>query len=88
MLPMQQRISIARAMVKHPSLIVADEPTGNLDTQNGEQILDLLRHYNTTLGATVVMVTHNPEILPFVNNLISIRDGKVEQKNTFKGGAK
>lgn len=79
----QQRISVARATVKDPSLIIADEPTGNLDTKNGEDILNLLLKHNQVGGATVVMVTHNPDFVKYSNNLLTIRDGIVDQKNTF-----
>ncbi len=63
----QQRVAIARAIVTHPDLIVADEPTGDLDAKNAEAILDLLRALKTSFGKTVVMVTHDPRALRFVD---------------------
>lgn len=77
----QQRVSVARAMVKNPEIIIADEPTGNLDTSNGNEIMDLLNQYNKELNTTVILVTHNPEFLRYANNIISIRDGFVEQSD-------
>jgi putative ABC transport system ATP-binding protein len=82
----QQRISLARATVKQHDMLVADEPTGNLDTKTGQEIIELIHRHNANEKTTVVMVTHNPDFLPFANNLITIRDGIVEQKNTFEGG--
>jgi len=81
----QQRISVARAMVKNPEIIIADEPTGNLDTSNGNEIMGLLNQFNKELNTTVVLVTHNPDFLQYSNNIIGIRDGVVEQQNTFEG---
>lgn len=74
----QQRISFARATVIKPKLLVADEPTGNLDSLSGQLIIKLLQDFNTSYGATVVLVTHNTELLSISNNLIAIKDGRVE----------
>ena len=72
-----QRVAIARSLVHKPSLILADEPTGNLDSENGEKILSLMRDISQDFKATFVMVTHNPEAARFGNLKLEIRDGKL-----------
>ena len=74
----QQRIAILRALVTRPAIILADEPTGNLDTQNSEAVLEMLRHSNQTFGQTVLMITHNPEAAAFADRTLSMRDGAME----------
>lgn len=83
----QQRISVARATVKDPEIIIADEPTGNLDTVSGKEVLNLLINQTNGGKSTVVMVTHNPEFLEYANNILRIKDGVVTQENTFEGGS-
>jgi putative ABC transport system ATP-binding protein len=73
----QQRIAIARALVNEPALVLADEPTGNLDEENGRRVLDLLLELTRTAGKTLVMATHNPEILPLADRVCRIHDGKL-----------
>jgi len=73
----QQRVSFARATVVRPKLLVADEPTGNLDSTNGEMIIGLLQNFNRSYNATVVLVTHNLDLLPISDNLVSIKDGRI-----------
>jgi len=73
----QQRVAIARAIVNHPALLLADEPTGNLDTTNSEAVLGLLRDLNKRLGQTILMITHNPEAAAFGNRTVRMRDGKI-----------
>ena len=73
----QQRVSMARALVASPQLILADEPTGNLDSKNGQVIMDLLLRFQNDLGRTIVLVTHNIEYLPLSDTQLYILDGKV-----------
>lgn len=77
----QQRISFARATVIKPQLLVADEPTGNLDSLSGQLIIKLLQDFNTTHNATVILVTHNDELLGRSNNVISIKDGHIDSSD-------
>jgi ABC-type lipoprotein export system ATPase subunit len=73
----QQRVAIARALVMGPSLILADEPTGALDTQTSEEIIRLLQDLNATRRMTVILVTHDPDVAQFARRVIYIRDGLV-----------
>lgn len=73
----QQRVAIARAIVNHPAILLADEPTGNLDTKNSDAVLELLQDLNTRLGQTILMITHNPEAAAFAHRTIKMRDGQV-----------
>jgi putative ABC transport system ATP-binding protein len=76
-----QRVAIARALVNNPSLILADEPTGNLDTRTGEIVLGTFQKLNRESGSTIVLITHEPDIAMHANRIIHIRDGKlVEDK--------
>jgi len=73
----QQRVAIARAFVVEPPIIMADEPTGNLDSTNGRMILDLLLEHNKRAGTTLVLVTHDPEVASTADRKIVLRDGRV-----------
>lgn len=73
----QQRVAIARALVNHPSILLADEPTGNLDTENATAVLDILRDLNERLGQTILMITHNPEAAAYAHRTVRMRDGRV-----------
>ncbi len=73
----QQRVAIARALVNDPAIIMADEPTGNLDTKSGDEIMDLLLRMNQERGATLIIITHDPEVAEQTQRVIHIRDGVV-----------
>jgi putative ABC transport system ATP-binding protein len=73
----QQRVAIARAIVNNPSILLADEPTGNLDTENSSIVLGLLRNLNERLGQTILMITHNPEAAAFAHRTVQMRDGRI-----------
>ena len=73
----QQRVSIARAIINEPAILLADEPTGNLDTKSTDDIVDILKHTNKTFGQTIIMITHNMDIAKRVDRTITIRDGKI-----------
>lgn len=74
-----QRVAIARALVNNPAIIMADEPTGNLDSKSGEEIMGLLKNLNKDRGTTLIVVTHDPEIAELTNRIISIRDGRIAE---------
>ncbi len=75
----QQRVAIARALINEPAIILADEPTGNLDSKSGDEIMDLLLALNTEKKVTLVIVTHDPEVARLTQRVIHIMDGKVKQ---------
>ena len=77
-----QRIAVARALAFDPPILLADEPTGNLDSKTGESILSLLRQINREAGCTIVMVTHSQEAAGYGGRTIFFRDGKVEKEST------
>jgi putative ABC transport system ATP-binding protein len=73
----QQRVAVARAVARRPPLLLADEPTGNLDSATGTQIIELIRGLNRTLGSTLVLVTHDPALAAHADRLVTLRDGRV-----------
>ncbi len=79
----QQRVCIARAIVNNPSIILADEPTGNLDTRTGHEIMDLFTELNRSEKITIVMVTHEREIAQYAHRIINLRDGVVSEEEVL-----
>ena len=73
----QQRVALARALVNQPAIVLADEPTGNLDSKNSEIVLNMLRQSNHELGQTVLMITHNPEAAAYGDRIVHMRDGSI-----------
>lgn len=73
----QQRVALARALINKPAIVLADEPTGNLDSKNSDIVLSMLRHSNQELGQTVLMITHNPAAAQYGDRIIHMRDGEI-----------
>lgn len=73
----QQRVALARAIVNSPAIILADEPTGNLDTENSKIVLDMFKELNEKFNQTIIMITHNPEAAENCNRIIRMRDGQI-----------
>jgi len=78
----KQRVAIGRALVKNPSFLFADEPTSALDWENGQQVIELLNGVARERGATVLVVTHDPRLLPFANRVFEMADGKMQLENS------
>ncbi|MGN0435408.1 MAG: ABC transporter ATP-binding protein [Wujia sp.] len=76
----QQRTSIGRALITHPAIILADEPTGNLDTNSSDEVVGLLKRSNTEYKQTIVMITHNPEIAKCADRILRIEDGRLTEE--------
>jgi putative ABC transport system ATP-binding protein len=77
----QQRAAIARAIVNHPAILLADEPTGNLDTENSRAVMTVLRDLNKRLGQTILLITHDPEVASYANRILYMRDGRIEPRS-------
>ncbi len=73
----QQRVAIARALITRPAIVLADEPTGNLDTKNSDAVLHMLQRSNQELGQTTLMITHNPEAAAVAGRILHMRDGEI-----------
>jgi len=73
----QQRVAIARALANEPSILLCDEPTGNLDTRSGRMVMDIIKRLNVESGVTVVLVTHDPSLKVYADRVINIRDGEI-----------
>jgi putative ABC transport system ATP-binding protein len=76
----QQRVAIARALVNQPAILLADEPTGNLDTENSNAVLEILRDLNKRTRQTILMITHNPEAAAFADRIVAMRDGRLHSE--------
>ena len=77
----QQRIAIARALATHPVLVLADEPTANLDTENGNQVMEIMQRLNADTGTTFIFATHDPRVIPFARRVVTLRDGLVSENS-------
>ncbi len=77
----QQRVSFARALAIRPSLILADEPTANLDTENGKQVMELMQRLNKETGTTFVFATHDPRVIKYASRVVTLRDGLIVENN-------
>ena len=75
----QQRVAIARALATHPVLVLADEPTANLDTENGKQVMEIMQRLNQETGTTFVFATHDPRVISFARRVVELRDGRVTE---------
>jgi putative ABC transport system ATP-binding protein len=73
----QQRVAVARALAPEPSMILADEPTANLDTSNGEQVMEIMTRLNKETGVTFIFATHDPRVMKYARRVVTLRDGKV-----------
>src|SRR5262249_40390817 len=73
----QQRVAIARAVANKPAIVLADEPTGSLDTKNSEIVLNMFRELNRRFKQTIILVTHNPELVSYTDRLVEMRDGMI-----------
>jgi len=75
----RQRVAIARALVADPSIVLADEPTANLDSETGEQILQLMQSMNAERGTTFIFSTHDPQVLRYAKTVVRIHDGRIQE---------
>ena len=80
----QQRVAIARALAPKPALVLADEPTANLDTANGKQIMEIMQRLNKETGVTFVFATHDPRVIKYARRVVTLRDGQVVESNGAK----
>ena len=77
----QQRVAVARALATNPKLILADEPTANLDTENGKQVMDIMEKLNKETGVTFVFATHDPRVIKYAKRVVTLRDGLIVENN-------
>jgi putative ABC transport system ATP-binding protein len=75
----QQRVAVARALASHPVLILADEPTANLDSDNGRQVMEIMQRLNQETGTTFIFATHDPRVIPFAQRTVELRDGTITE---------
>jgi len=83
----QQRVAIARALASKPSLILADEPTANLDTPNGQQVMETMTRLNKETGVTFVFATHDPRVIGYARRVVTLRDGLVAEDKPARSKA-
>jgi putative ABC transport system ATP-binding protein len=80
----QQRVAVARALASKPALILADEPTANLDTENGRQVMDIMQRLNQETGVTFVFATHDPRVINYARRVVTLQDGLIEKDNKVR----
>jgi putative ABC transport system ATP-binding protein len=81
----QQRVAVARALATDPKLILADEPTANLDTENGEQVMEIMKKLNKETGTTFVFATHDPRVIKYASRVVTLHDGKIQKDEKING---
>jgi len=81
----QQRVAVARALATDPKLILADEPTANLDTENGEQVMEIMKKLNNETGTTFVFATHDPRVIKYASRVVTLHDGLIEKDSKVNG---
>lgn len=84
----QQRVAVARALSTNPSMILADEPTANLDTENGKQIMEIMARINKEIGTTVVFATHDPRVIKYARRVVTLVDGLIDANNKGQNAGK
>ena len=80
----QQRVSIGRALINHPALVLADEPTGNLDSKNSAEIVSLLKYFNREMNQTLIIITHDERIALQADRIIAIEDGRISRDEVVR----
>ena len=81
----QQRVAVARALAPNPTLVLADEPTANLDTANGKQVMDIMKRLNTETGVTFIFATHDPRVIGYADRVVTLQDGKITKDSKVNG---
>ncbi|MEW5942021.1 MAG: ABC transporter ATP-binding protein [Chloroflexota bacterium] len=81
----QQRVAVARALAPRPVIILADEPTANLDTENGKQVMEIMQRLNAETGVTFVFATHDPRVIKYAKRVVTLRDGMIDANNRGNG---
>ena len=81
----QQRVAVARALAPKPALILADEPTANLDTENGKQVMEIMQRLNKETGVTFVFATHDPRVIKYASRVVTLQDGRIESDSKANG---
>jgi putative ABC transport system ATP-binding protein len=83
----QQRVAVARALASKPTLILADEPTANLDTTNGQQVMEIMKNLNKETGVTFVFATHDPRVIKYANRVVTLQDGLITKDGKVNGNS-
>jgi len=81
----QQRVAVARALAPRPTLVLADEPTANLDTENGRQVMETMKHLNKETGVTFIFATHDPRVIGYADRVVTLQDGKITKDSKVNG---